>query len=476
MAEEVLECLGDQLPNRWWRSKAPCPCGGDHKIIQHERMAHRSNAAAARAHGVGVQNVSAAWSSWHGLPKLPVGYEAEISDPVEETKRPISPVTGQEPGLRIDFRRGSALLVTDPQDIRDNPELGDVDKLVRERGLDPEEWIVDRVKVNEWEGFYRNPVESDDGETGFVAEKVTLRQLVANLRRKPPLELIYPAVEVRKRAKPVKGSDKAVRLIACIGDQQADYHDEYLHQAFCRWLTDVQPTEIVLLGDTCDFPTISRHPDRPHWDSTPQQCVNVGYRLLSEYRDAVPDARMRKLRGNHDWRLESELLNRAERMFGLAPAENGDEQIPGYSIRRLLHLDALHIELVGREGDKWQLAEIEIAPGVYARHQPPNQKKHMRLNRDVIAGDTHRQSIRQVTVFNDDDEPVVRTLIEAGAMCRTDGIGFVEHPDWQPGFVTAAINEAGEASYELAVWRNGKLTWRGESWAPAISRRQRRAA
>jgi hypothetical protein len=152
-------------------------------------------------------------------------------------------------------------------------------------------------------------------------------------------------------------------------------------------------------------------------------------------------------------------------MFGLAPAPiAGEEQVPGSSIRRLLHLDALHIELVGREGDKWEIAELEFAPGVWARHQPPNLKKHLRLNRDVVAGDTHRQIIRHVTVFNDHDEPVVRTLVEAGCMCRTDGLGYTEHPDWQPGFVTVAVGADGEKSYDLAVWRNGRLTWRGETW------------
>lgn len=88
------ECLGGRLPERWWRSKDPCPCGTDHLIIQHEREAHGSNAAAARTHGVNPQTVSASWSVGHGLPKLNTGVpaakhatvDAVPGDPVDETE------------------------------------------------------------------------------------------------------------------------------------------------------------------------------------------------------------------------------------------------------------------------------------------------------------------------------------------------------------------------------------------------------
>lgn len=85
------ECLGGRLPERWWRSKDPCPCGTDHLIIQHERDVHGSNAAAARAHDARTTNVSKAWSEAHSLPPLPRGPEAEVrkvvvGDPVDETE------------------------------------------------------------------------------------------------------------------------------------------------------------------------------------------------------------------------------------------------------------------------------------------------------------------------------------------------------------------------------------------------------
>lgn len=354
------------------------------------------------------------------------------------------------------IRGDEATIITDPRQPED---IGDLDGMLRRRGLNPDEWQVSHVGVNEWEAYAGR----DDGGEPLVQ---LLRQLKCTLKKRIDVDWFFPAVEVEQRYVPANSSRiGAGDLIVFVGDQQADYHDEELHQAFLRWLDDVKPVRGVLLGDTLDLPTISRHPDRPHWNSTPQACINAGYRLLSDYRDASPATSWQKLRGNHDWRLESELLTRAERTFGITPADiPGETQIPGHSIRRYLHLDRLGIELVGREGDDWKLAELVVGPGLVARHSAPTREKWIRLGRDIIAGHTHRQSLTRVTSFDSEDRPVVRTIIEAGCMCRTDTIGYDEHSNWQGGFVTAAVLPDGTYSYDLATWRNGRIAWRGEQW------------
>lgn len=441
MAE--AECRRDTLPERWWR---------DPEHLQHELKVHGTYSATARAHGIKPYLLAKAWSD-HSLPPRADGRPA---------KRPTGPGQSRHAGAQpfkpgVTIRGDWALFVTEPTPY----QLGDIDGLLRDRGLDPEEWLVERVTVNEWDAYAGR----DDADN--EPRVVKLRQLKAHLKRKVRVDWLFPAVDVEKRHRPKKSNRRAADTLAVVlGDQQAPYHDEDLHRAFLRWLADVQPQLGALTGDTIDLPTISRHADRPHWNAAPQECINAGFRLLSDYVDASPSTSWRKLRGNHDWRLESELLTRAERMFGLTPADiPGEEQIPGYSIRRFLHLDRLGVELVGREGDKWELAEIELAPGVVVRHRPPNEKKLTRLHRTVIAGDTHRQSIKRVTVWHG-ATPHIITLVETGCMCRTDGLGFADHPDWQPGFATVALGRDGSVGFDLAAWDDGVLTWRGERWKP----------
>lgn len=339
--------------------------------------------------------------------------------------------------------------------------LGDLDTLLRARGIDPADWIVERVTVNEWEALAYGGGPKDEPRV------VTLHQLKALLRHRAGS--IAPAPEVARRVPPKRLIKRNEPLLTVVcGDQQAPYQDDALHEVFLRWLADVKPVSGVLAGDTLDFPSISRHRDRLRWNAGVQECVNVGYRLISEYRDASPDTAWTKLLGNHDWRLESEMMQRSERVAFIGPAEH--PSLPPephlYSVRRLLHLDALGVELAGCEGEDWRYGEVKLSPGLVVRHEPPSQVKTARLQRSIMAGHTHRQAMRSLTAFDENDEPVVRTVVEIGCMARTrEGLGFTERPDWQGGWATVAIYPDGAHHFDLATWRAGVLTWRGERWS-----------
>lgn len=370
-----------------------------------------------------------------------------------ETRKRGGPET---PGVSLDGDVGTITLPVDA-------DLGDLDGLLRSRGLSPDEWEIERVSTNEWEALAYGG--GPDGEPRVVA----LHQLKAHLRNLR--FLVRPGMEPKRRhrpapAKPRKG---AARLVVCCGDHQAPYFDEALHRAFLRWLADVKPDEGVLTGDTADLPTVSKYQPRKLWQAPVQECVDGGVRIISDYRDARPETRWVKIPGNHDYRIESYLMGRAPEVAHVAPGvlPGREREVRLFSMRRLLALDALGVELVGEEGADWAHNEHTIVPGVVVRHAPPSQKDAARLNRSVIAGHTHRQGIDAVTMFTEDDRPVVRTIVHTGAMADTrSGLGYTSRPDWQQGFATAAVHRDGTVTYDLATWRDGVLTWRGERWKP----------
>lgn len=362
-----------------------------------------------------------------------------------------------KPGLSIDGDTATLALPV-------GTDLGDIRALLEARGLNADQWHVERVTTNEWEALAYGG--GPDGE----ARTVTLHQLKVILRNRHMV--VGPAREVLARHHPgeYESGSPIPRLVAVMGDQQAPYHDPALHAAILEWLADVQPDELVLTGDTMDLPTISRHRDRIRWNASAQECVDAAYRLLSDYADASPTTRRRKLRGNHDWRLESEIMDRAERMAFLAPgaAEGEDHEHHLYSVRRLLHLDQLGYVLCGTEGEDWRHAEHSLSHGLVVRHEPPSQGKAARLNRTVLAGHTHRQRLTYLTTFGPDDRPVVIGVIEVGCLAQSrDGLGYAERPDWQQGFATVAIADDGSHHVDLATWRDGRLMWRGRSWRPS---------
>jgi predicted phosphodiesterase len=332
--------------------------------------------------------------------------------------------------------------------------LKDLDELIRARGLEPDEWRVDRVKVNEW----------------TAADGSLAHQLVAYLKPKLTVDMLVPAVDVRPIAAPRKPDPAKPRLIVFVGDEQEPYSDPVLKQLFLRWLAFNKPDEGVHLGDLMDFPTISRHRDNPAYNATPQECVNAGYATLRSYREASVGTAWSYLRGNHDDRLRAEQLARAERIYGLRPADVDDTEFDqALSLRNLLHLDALQVTYVGDDG-QYEQSEIEVAPDLVARHgwitgSNSAEKTLRKIGCDVVVGHTHRQRIHWATEVRR-GKTLTTQAVESGCMCLVDGgLGYTVNPDWQNGFATAVVWPDGSHQIEHATFIDGSLRWRDQRYS-----------
>lgn len=348
----------------------------------------------------------------------------------------------------VELDGDTAVLTTRP--LR---SLGKIEDHILECGLDPKDWIVTNVRPNKWEVL---------GPEGVV---ITLHQLKFSMRRIVTLEILSPATHVPALVKPkkVKAAVHEPDLIVVEGDHQIPYNDPGLEDCANALVTAIQPTEHVFLGDTLDYPTISRFPDHPAAMATPQECVDLGYAMLRKRADAAPNAKRWKLEGNHDARPAKEMLSRAERLYGLAPA---GEVEPALSHRRLLHLDALGIELV-TDLRGWEHAEIELVPGrdgLVVRHgfvvgQNTPKKTLDKLGRSFICGHVHQQeSLWRL----DYPEKILKWAHINGAMCRNDGVfpHFQVNPDWNQGLSIVQRWPNGKFNIERAVFDDGHLYWR----------------
>lgn len=334
--------------------------------------------------------------------------------------------------------------------------------LLRDRGLDPEDWANDSFRVSEWE---------DVG--GGV--KHSLR---AHYRRTKPVNWVWPAkfdspppVKKSRKAKPTSST----RLVVFVGDQQAPYHDKNLHELFCQWLEYNHPDEGVHLGDLLDFPNISRHPTNPAWNATAQESLDAAYLIARDYVYSSPDTDWVMLEGNHEWRLKDKLLQTLPNFYGITPAE-----IPGeakqevvLSIPKLLHFDSLGIQYLHPNG-KWTHAQHKVSDYLAARHGWLARKgsgataletlKHM--GHSIVVGHTHRQSIVTHTTYDIDGEPSTLTAAEAGAMCEIkEGLGHSVAVDWVQGFATATVHPDGRFRLEHGTYVNGELYWRDQRYS-----------
>lgn len=369
---------------------------------------------------------------------------------------------GEAPGVKIE--NDQVELVTSPQPW-DSASLTDTDTLLRERGLDPEDWDVASLVVNEW-----------DSPSGYP-----LKQFKVHLHRKKALNMVTPARMPgdyrRNRPKVQVGqtSFSRARLVVLAGDQQAPFHNSHLHDLFLEWLDFNQPDEGVLIGDTMDFPDISRHPNNPEWAATTQECIDAAYLLLRDYVQMSEGTHWTKLSGNHDERLRRAIIDRIADIYGLRKAQvPGDvEDLPLLDVANILRLDELGIDYIRPNGG-YNHAQHKLSKYLAVRHGWIARKGSgasalatlNHLGYSVTVGHTHRLSQVFQTVHDIDGKPTTLTAVETGCMCRIEeGLGYTPAPDWQNGFATATIWPNGFFSIDLAKYVDGSLLYRDQRYS-----------
>lgn len=357
----------------------------------------------------------------------------------------------------------------------------DPDRMLIQRGLNPEEWYVDSITVNEWDGLQKG------GEN-----KTTLYQTKFTAKRKKPYVGLMP-VRTDGWKPPIKfqylDADDDAQLVVICGDQQAPFHDEQLHELFLEWLTINQPERGVILGDLGDFPDISRHPDDPENLATAQECLQSSYDILQGYVGANPSTTWDYLLGNHDERIRQYLIKSAPRLYQLAQVDTDDS--PGNAVHclsHLLRLDELGVNLVEPHGT-YENARVKLSDHLAVAHGwkvregsgATALKTLEQTGYSIIIGHTHRQSCVYHTYHQIDGETRQLMAVEAGCMCRLDGQpnasgerrypagnrrypNYMTLPDWQQGFCTATIYPDGKFSVDLARYVNGVLLWRDERY------------
>jgi hypothetical protein len=384
-----------------------------------------------------------------------------------EGRRPPE-ASEQSASVRMD---GNKVVLTMPAGRQ--VELGDYGTMMRERGLDPDDWVKIAGKANEWDAMTSDKATGDN-------RIVRMRQWTITFAPHPRVLMPQPAVHVPpvKRKRVGCAPSERPEIIVVEGDHQIPYQDPQLHDASIGMLETLYKkhrlAEHVFLGDTGDYPTISRHDDHPNAMASVKECIQASYDVLREKREAAPNARARKLKGNHDWRVDSELLKRAERMYGIAPAQRWEDvapEIPSLHLDRLLHLPELGIELV-EDPRGWQHAEVELVAGIrglVVRHgwltgASTASTSLQKRGRSIIVGHIHRRE----HIFRwDPSAECERQAVVCPTMSlvRDERFGhYVTLSAALQGCVIVTRWPDGDFKIEHAIWNGECLRWRDNEW------------
>lgn len=382
----------------------------------------------------------------------------------------VAPVKGPlgTPGLTT-AENGTVTVISAP--IRGGlADVVDAEAYLRERwNLPVAEWIVSpAATVNEWEANVGGGVLATLGQVKGSFRKIT--DLAAVLPR--PAEWKGPR---RARGKIARhGSPHQIVLTA---DHQAPYHNEPLHAATCAMLRTLRPARVCHIGDGPDYTNISKHADHAVVKATVDECTDAWVAILEDQREAAPDAAFSILEGNHDVRVFTEQLLRAERLAGMRSGNlRNSPGKPMVDFRVMWRLEELGIELV-EDPRGWQHAELELVPGErglvamhgYLTGDHVAAKSLAQRGRSVVVGHTHRRE----HVFKWSKElQCEQQAAVCGASCEARGGGgknfptFAPHDRWTQGAVVVTVHPDDEFVIDHARWNGDSLILGAQRWTP----------
>lgn len=173
-----------------------------------------------------------------------------------------------------------------------------------------------------------------------------------------------------------------VETVLWVGDQHSPYHDRKTHRTILNFMKYLNGTRkwdhLVLGGDLLDFYSVSSFDKDPSRANRLQWELDMGRRVLEEYREAMPKTDIKYLEGNHEERLIRYLKKHPE-LYDLRAL-----QIPN-----LLDLKGLDIAYM----HDWFYKGFLFKHGDYANKYAANKELEVE-GVNGMSGHTHRNDLR----------------------------------------------------------------------------------
>jgi len=373
---------------------------------------------------------------------------------------------------------GEVKMPPKPEQPPQNEGFGDILKL---HNLSPE-----LAREFTEQGFHVGYIKNKDGEIEYTIPLPHARTGKANL------DDFTPAAPARITPTKRKPEQRDHKILYVFSDAQIDYrrlpsgelepiHDERalaVGRLICK---DLQPDEIINLGDTVDLATLSRFsPDSDHFHRTLGPSFQRVHDYYAQLRADSPWAKITEVDSNHNTRLKSFVLKYAPSMYGLERAgEEGEYPVLSYPF--LANLGKLGVDWVSGYGAAEYVYGLEYdTPPIIFKHgttavsNGSTASKESKDNPEVnvVRGHTHRMESHYRTTRAGN----YLASIVCGVMCRTTGevpsyhsavddkgVPVKYQEDWQTG-VLVIHDYAGNYQFDHIPIRDGKAFYDGKAY------------
>lgn len=361
-----------------------------------------------------------------------------------------------------------------------------LDKLLKDNGISLNE--VGSVRISSYQQGQKN-AEGESETVNLGAASVTLK-VDPSFATGPEWPVIQQAAPVKFERKTVRKSRSKFRTAVIFPDQQIGYrrnlhdgsldpfHDEQAMAVAMNIARDIDPDDIINLGDIMDFAVFGRFDQEPGFQLTTQPTLDRTHSHLAEQVEIARN--VVAFQGNHDLRLQKWITKNAMAAFGLTRA-NAPEEWPVMSVEFLLRLEELGVEYV----DGYPNGKYYINDRLRCEHgskTAPRGKIASKIvadeNVSIITGHTHRVEQVYKTTPTRFGPPKVSMGMTLGCLCRTDGavpstkstydakgnavlgqmdwqqaVGIVEYIEGDGPFnVTPVLIQNGEAIYQDSIY------------------------
>lgn len=237
----------------------------------------------------------------------------------------------------------------------------------------------------------------------------------------------------------MSGTSKAL----LIPDTHAPYHDEKAFSLVLRVARQVRFDHVYILGDFCDMLEVSFHEkspgNRPGFAAEIASCNELLDRI-----DALRIKRRHFIAGNHEFRLDRYMANRAPELAGL----------PGHSVPELLRLK--------ERGWRYTPYRQHTKLGkLYLTHEEGNAgplaalKARDTFQGNVVIGHCHSMMVAYQGNARGDSH-VGASFGWLGDVSRIDYMHRVKANRWQTGFGVACIEPSGNVHLQAVPIINGR--------------------
>jgi len=202
-------------------------------------------------------------------------------------------------------------------------------------------------------------------------------------------------------------------------------HDESAIAVAIGVIKDLQPQQVVMVGDNLDFAEFGKYLTAAPFKQLVQASIDRATMLCAQIRDAAPHAEIIWIAGNHEARMARYIQTNAEAAFGITrgKVEKFRDKWPVLSVPFLCRMDEFKVSYLPGypESAHYLNSNLVVVHGDKVVSNNSTTKKYLDNERiSVIYGHIHRNELAYRT-YRTDHGP--RTIMAAspGCLCRVDG-------------------------------------------------------